>query len=294
MGTWRASEQKNSLSPRRRWNSLAALLAAPLALVASWVQPAQVAAAPLDIRFEKFYDASAPSTSQIKNDAIKSLMREIGLAIGPRSLGPIASQGALGVDAGYEIGLSGANSNADYWKRGVETPSDSLVSHSFHVRKGWPQSLQLGTSVTHLADSNLYAAGVEVQMSLIDGFRYIPDFGVRASASAVLGNSRMDFVQGAADVAMSKSFGVAGVAAIQPWLGYSYGLGYYKPNLDALFPNDQTLRPITPKFESGFLLSHRAAAGVRVVVARVQLGFEVLRSFTDSLNLMTGKIGVVF
>lgn len=291
---WRASEQNNGQKPRRVWGSLGMLLTASVALTAGLLGPSAATAAPLDIRFEKFYDASAPATSQIKNDAIKSLMREIGLAIGPRSLGPIASQGALGVDAGYEISMSGANSNADYWKRGVATPSDSLVSHSFHVRKGWPQSLQLGTSVTHLADSNLYAAGVEVQMSLIDGFRYIPDFGVRASASAVLGNSRMDFVQGAADVAMSKSLGVAGVASIQPWLGYSYGLGYYKPNLDALFPNDQTLRPITPKFESGFLLSHRAAAGVRVVVARMQFGFEVLRSFTDSLNLMTGKIGVVF
>lgn len=278
-----------------RWfgRSVAAL-GAGMAMAAAAAAPATAEAAPLDIRFEKFYDASAPATSQIKNDAIKSLMREIGLAIGPRSLGPVASQGALGVDAGYEIGISGANANADYWKRGVATPSDSLTSHSFRARKGLPQSLQLGTSVTHLADSSLYAAGVELQMSLVDGFRYIPDLAVRASASAVLGNSRMDFVQGAADVAISKALGVAGVASIQPWLGYSYGLGYYKPNLDALFPNDQTLRPITPKFESGFLLSQRAAVGVRVVVARVQVGFEVLRSFTDSLNLMTGKIGVVF
>ncbi len=255
---------------------------------------APLQAAPLDIRLEKFYDSSAPESSRIKNDAMKSLVREVGLAIGPRSLGPIASQGSLGVDAGYELGISGANANADYWKRGVETPADSLVSHSFRVRKGWPQSMQVGTNITYLADSNMYALGIEAQLSVIDGFRNIPDLGVRVSGAGVMGNSKMDLAFGAADAVLSKSFGVAGVLAIQPWLGYSFGAGYFKPNLDALFPNDQTLRPITPKFEAGWILTQRAAVGFRVVVTRVQFGFEVLRSFTDSLNLMTGKVGVVF
>ena len=103
--------------------ALGAAAAAGAMLVAAPLQ-----AAPLDIRLEKFYDSSAPESSRIKNDAMKSLVREVGLAIGPRSLGPIASQGSLGVDAGYELGISGANANADYWKRGVETPADSLVS----------------------------------------------------------------------------------------------------------------------------------------------------------------------
>ncbi len=269
--------------------ALGAVAAAGAMLVAAPLQ-----AAPLDIRLEKFYDSSAPESSRIKNDAMKSLVREVGLAIGPRSLGPIASQGSLGVDAGYELGISGANANADYWKRGVETPADSLVSHSFRVRKGWPQSMQVGTNITYLADSNMYALGIEAQLSVIDGFRNIPDLGVRVSGAGVMGNSKMDLAFGAADAVLSKSFGVAGVLAIQPWLGYSFGAGYFKPNLDALFPNDQTLRPITPKFEAGWILTQRAAVGFRVVVTRVQFGFEVLRSFTDSLNLMTGKVGVVF
>ena len=267
-----------------------------LAAAGATLPAASVLAAPLDIRLEKFYDATAPETSRVKNDAMKSLFREIALAIGPRSMGPIASQGSLGVDAGYELGISGANGNSDYWKRGVGEANapDSLVSHAFRVRKGWPQSMQVGTHITHLADSNLYAAGIEASLSFIDGFRYIPDLGVRGSVAAAMGNSKMDLVVASGDAVLSKSFGVGGLLAIQPWLGYSLGVGYFKPNLDALFPNDQTLRPITPKFEASTFLTHRAAVGFRVVVTRVQFGFEVLRSFTDSLNLMTGKIGVVF
>lgn len=282
---------KTAGAPKVWLTAVCAIAAAAVALPAA---PAQ--AAPLDIRLEKFYDSTAPETSRIKNDAMKSLVREVALAIGPRSLGPIASQGSLGVDAGYELGISGANGNADYWKRGVgeENVPDSLVSHGFRARKGWPQSMQVGAHVTHLANSNLYALGVEAQLSVIDGFRYIPDLGVRVSGAGVMGNSKMDLAVGAVDATLSKSFGVGGVLAIQPWLGYSFGAGYFKPNLDALFPNDQTLRPITPKFEAGWLLTQRAAVGFRVVVTRVQFGFEVLRSFTDSLNLMTGKVGVVF
>jgi hypothetical protein len=267
---------------------IAALAASVPAFLAA---PAQ--AAPLDVRFDRFYETTADGT-KIQNDAIKLLMREVALAMGPRSAGPISSQGALGVDAAYEIGFSGAKSTADYWKKGVDQPSDTLTSHVIRVRKGLPQSVQIGTSLTHLADSNLYAAGMEMQLSLVDGFQNIPDIGVRGGINAVLGNSRMDFVTGAVDLAISKSFGVGGVAMIQPWLAWSPSITYYKPNLEPLIPDDKSLKTVLPKFAAAWPTAQRAAIGLRVVAFRVQLGVEFTRSFTDELNLITTRIGAVF
>ena len=66
---WRASEQNNGQKPRRHWGSLGTLLTASVALTAGLLGPSAAVAAPLDIRFEKFYDASAPATSQIMRGA---------------------------------------------------------------------------------------------------------------------------------------------------------------------------------------------------------------------------------
>ncbi len=258
------------------------------------ILPVAASAAPLDIRFDKFYDASSTSTTRVQNDQIKLLMREVGLAIGPRSAGPVYSQGALGVDASMEMSTSGAHAASDYWKKAVDSPESSLSSWVIRGRKGMPQSVQLGASLTHLQDSNLYAAGVDFQASLIDGFRYVPDFGVRGSVSGVVGNSRMDFLNGAVDVTVSKNFGIGGVLSLQPWLAWSPGFMYVKPNLEPILPNDKSLKMVLPKFDNITAFTQRAAIGVRVVSYRVQVGVELIRSFTDDLNLVTGKIGAVF
>lgn len=251
-------------------------------------------AAPLDVSFDKFYDTSSANGARVQNDQIKLLMREIGLAIGPRSSGPFASQGSLGVDSSIEISTSGAHASADYWKKGVETPSESLTSYVFRARKGMPHSIQLGANLTHLADSNLYAAGVEFQASLIDGFKNIPDFGVRASINGVMGNSKMDFLAGAVDVGVSKNFGILGVVSLQPWLAWSPGILYVKPNLEPILPNDKSLKMVLPKFDSVTAYTQRASIGLRVVSYRVQVGVELMRSFSDDLNLITTKFGAVF
>ncbi|MBI5610318.1 MAG: hypothetical protein HY902_15685 [Deltaproteobacteria bacterium] len=273
--------------PRAQW--LGRILALGLLIL-----PSLALAAPLDVHFDKFYDASTTATTRLQNDQIKLLMREIGLAIGPRSSGPVYSQGALGMDAAVEMSTSGAKADNDYWKKAVDSPQSSLSSWVIRARKGMPQSVQLGASLTHLQDSNLYAAGVDFQASLIDGFRYVPDFGVRGSVSGVVGNSKMDFLIGAVDVAVSKNFGIMGVLSLQPWLAWSPGFMYVKPNLEPILPNDKSLKMVLPKFNNVTDFTQRASIGLRVVSYRVQVGVELIRSFTDDLNLITGKIGAVF
>lgn len=267
---------------------LGALCAAPFG------QVAPAAAAPLDVRFDKFFEVT-PTGSSIKSDSMRQLMRELSFALGPRSSGPIASQGALGVDFAYEMGMSGANDKADYWQKGAEAPAPSLTSHTMRFRKGLPQSLAVGASLSHLSDSSLYAAGFELQTSFIDGFRSIPDFGARMGGTAIFGNSHLEgFYNFFGDMTLSKSFGVAGVLALQPWLTYSLSGTYYKPLAEKIIPDDKTLADVQPQYQFDVSLAHRGAIGMRVVSHRVQLGFELTRSFSDSLNLFTTRIGAVF
>ncbi|MBM4343810.1 MAG: hypothetical protein FJ100_10605 [Deltaproteobacteria bacterium] len=278
--------QWNSLS--KAWVVVGVMCAAQVALAL----PAT--AAPLDVRFDKFFEVT-PTGSKIKSESMRQLMREISFALGPRSSGPIASQGALGVDFAYELGMSGANDKADYWQKGAEAPASSLTSHTMRFRKGLPQSLAVGASLAHLSDSSLYAAGFELQTVFIDGFRSIPEFGARMGGTAIFGNSHLEgFYNFFGDLTLSKSFGVAGVLALQPWLTYSMSGTYYKPLAEKIIPDDKTLADVQPQYSFDVSLAHRGAVGLRVVSHRVQLGFELTRSFSDSLNLFTMRVGAVF
>ncbi len=251
-------------------------------------------AAPLDVRFDKFNEVT-PAGGKIKNESMRTLMREISFALGPRSSGPWASQGSLGVDFAYELGVSGAHSTEDYWKKAVEKPSDTLTSHMMRFRKGLPQSLQFGANLGHLADSSLYSAGFELQGALMDGFKAIPDIGFRVGLNGIFGNSHLEnFFNVFGDFGISKSFGIGGLLALQPWGSYSAAWTYFKPLAEKIIPDERTMQEITPKYTYELTLAQRASFGVRVVMARFQFGVEITRSFTDSLNLFTTRIGAVF
>jgi len=280
------------MSPSCRLAAFAASGAIAALAVATSVGDAR--AAPLDFRFDKFAE-TAQAGSKIHSEPMRILMREISFALGARSIGPLASQGSLGVDFAYEMSVAGAHSSESYWKKAVAAPAESLTTHGVRFRKGVPHTVQLGTHLTHLADSSLYAAGLEIAVAPIDGFRNLPDFGVRASATGMFGSSHVEnFVNASVDAGLSKSFGIGGVLALQPWVGYSAALTYFKPLAAKVIPDERTMQETMPEYTYEIMYSQRAAFGLRVVSHRVQAGVELVRSFTDSLNLVTTRIGAVF
>jgi hypothetical protein len=108
------------------------------------------------------------------------------------------------------------------------------------------------------------------------------------------------FIVGA-DVAISKSFGIAGVMTLEPWLGYSMTYTYVGTHQLLTFADEHAVRPdviVVEEFGSwgnvSEALGHRAAVGLRTVVMRAQLGAEFMRSFTDGLNVITVKVGAEF
>ncbi len=263
--------------------------------------PSQAFAAGLDLHFERFIDPTADTRNEIENTAYKQLMREVGMAMGPRMAGPAASGGSLGIEASYEVSGVGTNSTADYWTKAAGTPESIVTTQQVRVRKGLPYSMQVGGVVTGLSNSNLTAIGIEFGVNITDGYKNIPDILFRPSIHTVLGNSQIDMFVVGADLAVSKSFGVAGIMAIQPWVSYSPSFTHVNTHLVSLFPSDKAIRPIVarlaPLGDASHIsdaISQRATIGVRVIVTRVQVGAEFMRSFSESLSMFTGKIGVTF
>jgi hypothetical protein len=260
--------------------------------------PATALAGGLDLHLEGLVDKSKQTSGAAATGNYKSLMTELGLAFGPRNLGPAASLGSLGIEFAYEYGMASVNGGADYWTKTVDDPRSVLTTHGIHVRKGLPYSMQLDTSLTILPDSNLTGIGAGLNIAAIDGFKSIPDLALNFGVNAVLGfpsNATVDMLVAWGGGTLSKSFGIAGILSLQPWVG---GMG--------TFTYANTHQTLTAAHagqlsgdEFGFAgtvkaWSGRFTAGLRLVAARTQVGFEFQRQYPNDLNVLTTKFGAAF
>lgn len=277
-------------SPRLRLAAFAACVS--MAALAVPVAPAY--AGGLDLSFHGFYDPARQVKEHTQSDEFVSLMRELSLALGPRMAGPARSLGSLGLEAAYELSFVSTNSDARYWQTAAENPQPSVQTGTLRVRKGLPYGLQVGSVLTHLFESNMWAVGAELNMSLIDGFVNIPDVAARLSVHSGLGNSSLSLLIVGADFIVSKSFGIGGILSLEPWGGYSMAFTLADTHQIDVYPNDSEIKPKPMLLESVQEFAHRGVFGFRVVVTRVSIGFEFLRSFTDDLSIMTAKMGVDF
>lgn len=269
------------------------LVMACMLLSATWAQ-----ARPLDLHLERLATQTDDPSGRVKNGNYDHLMRELGLAFGPRMMGPAASLGSLGIEAAYEFSTSGANATSEYWHKAVDSPTSSLQTHSVHVRKGLPWSTQIGTSLTALHNSNMMAVGVDFNIAALDGFKHLPDVSIGGNVRGVLGmpaNSSIDFAIGGWSATISKSFGIAGLFALQPWVSYSGTWTYVNTHQITVAPHAGTLNgnELT-LFDKVSEVGHRGAIGLRIIATRIQFGGEFMRSFTEDLNLVTAKVGVAF
>ncbi len=265
---------------------------------AAWLTstaPAMIAtAAPLDLHFQNFYDPSKTGAEKVDSGGFSLLMRELSLVMGPRMSGPAASMGMLGMEVAYELSFAGVHSEAKYWVDAADKPQGTVRSGQLRVRKGLPFGLQTGASLTHLFDSNMWAIGAEGHIALVDGFRNLPDFGVRANLNSLLGNPNLSMLMLSTDFVLSKSFGIGGVLSLQPWAAYSFGFTMASAHQIDVFVNDADIMPETLILRNINEFSHRAVFGLRIVATRLSIGGEFMRSFTDNLNVVTGKVGIDF
>jgi hypothetical protein len=173
------------------------------------------------------------------NQLWANLVNQLGVALAPGLSAPAMTLGFSGLYVGYEVAVSNLQNTSDAWRRGsagsvssvVGTGTaarrdngdpDSFVSR-IHIRKGLPLGFELGTQVSHLHSSNIWAIGLDLRWSLFEGFRrgigYLPDFAVRGSVNTMVGQSQMNLTTVGLDAMLSKRFTVGGQLRLTPFLG---------------------------------------------------------------------------
>ena len=65
------------------------------------------------------------------------------------------------------------------------------------------------------------APGLEVRWALHEGYELAPDLGLRGSVAHVVGNRDLNMTVIGLDAVLSRSFGVAGMVNIGPYVSYS-------------------------------------------------------------------------
>ena len=173
------------------------------------------------------------------NQLWANLVNELGAALAPSLATPAMTLGIAGVYVGYELSITNLHNTADQWRRGTEgnvgsdvnsdtrTTRDNgdpaaYVSH-IHVRKGLPFGFELGTQMSHLHSSNIWAIGADIRWSLFEGFHrgwgWLPDFAVRGSVNTVVGQSQYSLTVVGIDAMVSKRFSLGGQVRLSPFVG---------------------------------------------------------------------------
>lgn len=173
------------------------------------------------------------------NQLWANLVNQLGGALAPSLSAPAMTLGYAGMFIGYEVSVSNLNRASDAWRRGSEGSivsnvgtgtsaqrdngdADAFVSR-LHVRKGLPFGFELGTQVSHLHSSSIWAIGLDLRWAPFEGFRhgigYLPDFAVRGSVNTMVGQSQMNLTVVGVDASLSKRFTLGGQVRITPYLG---------------------------------------------------------------------------
>lgn len=224
-----------------------ALLAAVLALAA----PTARAGQPLDMDITLLGPPSAAiweragatpaQATQLAADArtrFAMLSSQLALSISSALLEPAATVGhsgfAFDLEAAYTtvshevVGTStfpappaAAAFPRDAWPTRTLTPSGLLVP-SFHVRKSFPYSLEMGGRVLYLSQSSYVAAQINGKWAIQEGYAKIPDVALLAAYTIFLGQKDLNLSTTDLTLLVSKRFGVSAVSSVTPYLAARY------------------------------------------------------------------------
>jgi len=224
-----------------------ALLAAVLALAS----PTARAAEPLDLDLRKLGPPSAAIWAYTRCGAVCAptagelalaadartrfamLSSELALSLSSALLEPAATVGHSGFAFDLESAYTTVHKNVvgttppfppapgDYWPTRTKTPSGLLVP-SFHVRKSFPYSLELGGRLLYLSQSSYFAAQIHGKWAIQEGYAAIPDVALLAAHTIFLGQKDLDLSSTDLTLMTSKRFGVNAVMSVTPYLALRY------------------------------------------------------------------------
>ena len=215
--------------------AVACALCAPLAVVAV---PRLAAAGDLDFRLNGSFPTAngdrvrplvvgdAVSGFAPNNVRFRDFVTQLGFVLAPRLASPAETLGHAGFHVSAMWSGSFVSGDEAYWlvtERGARQGSspDLVQTLQLDIRKGLPLSFEVGANFMWLAESELFAPGLEVRWAFQEGYRLIPDISVRGAVNHLVGNRDLILTTIAADVMLSKSFGVGGMVNLAPYVGWS-------------------------------------------------------------------------
>jgi hypothetical protein len=201
-----------------------------------------VAAAPASVRADdndlvlSRLGAISPTGGVIPdNQAFRSLVSELGVALVPRNLAPADTLGFAGFEFTSHFSFTKISNDADYWCATEEsldcTPgfekSGFIPTFGIFARKGlWIPlpSFEVGAGAVHVMSSRLWSGQAYAKFALHEGYHDwpIPSLAVRGSVARLFGMEQLDLTTASLDITVSKRVAVQGTFSVAPYLGYAF------------------------------------------------------------------------
>lgn len=232
--------------------TIAAMLAALVAVpsTATALENDLVLSRFADFNPREFGDSCVNACGIVKpnRELFEGLVRDFGQVMAPRLASPAETLGEAGFAVAAMASMSFVDANEEWWKQGVEdrAPSDSLLTGHLQVRKGLPFSFEVAGNLGYLFASEMFTLGADMKWAINEGFYYFPDLAFRGSVNTLMGSSDLNLVTAGGDLSASKSFGIAGVMQLTPYVGYQLLYIIGSSRLLNAYPQD----PRPPQFDT--------------------------------------------
>lgn len=294
--------------------SVTAVLAVLLSATMAW-------AGPNDLQLSRFGDFQTIDREGCTNTCgfveadeagFSALTKDLGQVFAPRLIAPSETLG----QAGFAVKLMTSFSTiphdsvtdgetTPYWQKGMEgrSPDPVLFTSHLQVRKGLPFSFEVVGNLAYLYASEMFAMGADLRWALNEGFDYFPDVAVRGSVNTLVGAPELNLINAAWDLSASKSFGLAGVTSITPYVGYQQLYTIASTRVLNAYPQDPrppqfSRNDANVRFAPEFVFSQRTAQANRVFLgSRLNvwiLSFTLEAVFGDTVNQYTFAGGFDF
>jgi hypothetical protein len=221
------------------------------------------------------------------NGNFRAFARTFAAVLTSANLMPPETLGHAGFSVNGELGTISLPSSVLLPTERPQTAS--LLLPSVHVRKGLPFSLELGTRIGWVDRSRMFAATGELKWAVNEGFTWLPDIGVRAHVTRLLGNRDFDLTAAGLDMGVGKQFPLGGMVTLTPYGGLDLiGVMATTDTLDFRQDRtvDDTINPANPyaglddtgvyqEVKLGQNINTRVYGGVRFIGGALQLGAEL-------------------
>ncbi len=210
------------------------LILCPVACVMlAWPSPAS--ANPMDVTLSRFVtepcgDLGLPNCEDVVDtEGFRNISRDLGFAMAPVLLVSVEAPGYSGFYTGLEGQVTIIDKDADYWIKGTEEqkPAGALFLSAIHARKGLPGSLELGSTLGYMAQTEQVVLGVDIRFSPFQGWRKgvggaFPDISIRGSVTNLMGEDELNLTVVGVDASLSYAITIMQQATLTPYFAYQF------------------------------------------------------------------------